>query len=1080
MKTVFALALCLVFCMCTFGGSLPNPATGGKNGGKINLLFLRGNAEISFGRPIPLDEVYVEKILERGFHITVARDFNPLSLEYLKQFNVVIWINPSPYSAGSRYIGPATWQGGLHMLTVEKNAMVLKEYVNEGGGLLINPAIEEIGMPVSAAHREILKPYGLDTECAQVRDKKHQVEFDKKHNMYVSWTESFAKHPATEGVKRIYYPGYSMRWDDNVTTLPLYPRDKAWTSLVKAMPSATVSWYRGTPYGTGHWKDAAERETPSLAVARDFGKGRVAVISISHFHLFYYPYSDKGRHAECYFGAQKGQLMESGFDDVPSDLGRLLDNIYCWLAEPGAERGMGGYDEKTGIEIAAIPEVAVENLSEVWADKDPMNTGEVRPMKILVGVRSSYSDGKGSIRDYAEAGKKAGYDIIAFTETYEKMTDAEYRKFVVECRENSDEEIFLLPGIDIEDAIGNRFLILGKDVPVRAHLLAEDESATPGRKLIWNGHMLLGMGEVLPVAARPEHKAKLREKGALPPDLYSHCVGVAIETYRMKKTVDNGLFAYRWHLFNGSIPIPVAVHEVYSPKDVETAVGTGLQCYVNADTPAHAAFYFRLSHLTAGGNPMRFYVSSGPLVKSAEIDNWQSPHWKISLSAYGDDPISEILVQDQRGLYRKIMPNETEVDVFWHGDIGAQHWFSVELADAAGGRAFMSPMRTLPERHFLRCLDRQNWFGGLHFRYLTYTGRIRKIPKTGAVISLPGVTLPATPAPRLQLKYNGPGYTITDYLWDMTLVPGGRFPGADSSPIFNVQPNKFFRGCLRHIFYQRPGSRGSMPPMIQPIVDIELLKDLKTKGLVWPVVGKATDVKIDGDFIDLAVGDRIGNIIALTPLRVSAKGDIGFASPVAGVTVPAGKKYHAEYVLVESKFPDTVRKSMGFDGTPPFTISIKQGKLDGIGVIARFSSDKHGVAGKLKGVDDDPWWSEIKRLPVWLSGVNKRWPVGLWRSDTGAIQQYGVFEGIARGRLNVLKSTDFYFGNLLTSTDSNLNLAIASEWTETNLIIEVNNPTDHEIKAVIKSPKAIAGRKQVNLEVIAPPGWCGLLNAGEK
>lgn len=75
--------------------------------------------------------------------------------------------------------------------------------------------------------------------------------------------------------------------------------------------------------------------------------------------------------------------------------------------------------------------------------------------------------------------------------------------------------------------LDNRFLIVGHNQRIRSHILTED-----GKRLMWTGHMLLGMGDVLPVAARPQRLATVRAKGALPPDLYSHCPGVAIATYR--------------------------------------------------------------------------------------------------------------------------------------------------------------------------------------------------------------------------------------------------------------------------------------------------------------------------------------------------------------------------------------------------------------------------------------------------------------------------------------------------------------------------------------------------------------------
>jgi hypothetical protein len=101
---------------------------------------------------------------------------------------------------------------------------------------------------------------------------------------------------------------------------------------------------------------------------------------------------------------------------------------------------------------------------------------------------------------------------------------------------------------------------------------------------------------------------------------------VAAATYRDGGQVDDGLFAYHWHSSNGSLPIPIAVHEIDHPEQLQRAAETGLQCFVNSNHPGRAAFYFRQGHGTAGGNPMRYYVSLGPRLDEYWIHDWQSPH----------------------------------------------------------------------------------------------------------------------------------------------------------------------------------------------------------------------------------------------------------------------------------------------------------------------------------------------------------------------------------------------------------------------------------------------------------------------
>ena len=1044
----------------------------------VDLLLLKGNAEIGFGQPIAVDPVLVEKLEAAGYRVTQARDFQPLTLETLQLFACVVWINPSPYASGMRYYGPSSWQGGIHMQTVERNAAVVREYVNSGGGLLIDLSVEEIGMGVVHSHRQLLEPYGIDTECAQVRDKQHAVLFDKvlkTYPRYMHWTEAVAENPITEGVNRIYYPGYTMRWDDNITTLPLYPKDAAWIPLVKAEESATVSWFRGTPYEKGHWKDAQERPQPVLVAARPFGQGRVAVTGLSHFMLYYYPYS-KGIHMtgnahwEANFGFQDGYLLEKGDGETPSDLGKLLVNLYGWLSEPALGKGFGGYAaDDTGARLAEIPDVPVANVGAVWAEHDPLVRGPVRPMKILVGARSAASDGKGIPAEWAQAAKAAGIDVIAFTERYEATSDDAYRRFVEECEAHSDDEVHLLPGIDVEDALGNRFLVLGKTTPIRAHLLAEDEDAPVGRHLIWTGHLLIGLGDVLPVAARPGHLATVRENGALPHELFSHVPGIAVATYDADgNLVDNGRDAYEWQLFNASQPIPVAVHELTAPEQLAAAAKTGLQCRVNSDTPAHAAHYFRQGFGSFGGNPMRYYLSSGPVFTAAGFDSWSESPWTLRLNASGDKPITQVIIRDQAGLFRRFTPENNDVDITTHGDLGRQQWLVTEVTDAAGGTAILSPMRTLPERSFIRCGDRQNWFGALHLTLINYTGRDQSLPKTGfqPAVRLPGLQLPARLAPKLNLVHAGPGWVVTDYQIDATLVPGGRPTGADNSPMFNVLPINEFEATLRYEFMMSDDPRAVTPDAIRQQISVTTRRDLVAEGDVWPVLGKV-DPAHAGDH---PVGTALGNLVLLTPLRVDAQGNLGWpATP--GATVPAGTEFKAAVAPIQPRDTVEILASMGFQGTPPYQLDLTQGTLLETAMAVRVQAHEHGIAGTITGGDMPVWRrGPMTRIPLRIDGLNPNWPCGVWYADADAIDEFGVLDGVGLARLQIDADRTFYVGNLLLCDNPDLRLAFAAPWTEDAIQVEAHNPTDAEITTTIRTPAAIAGRCRINQKVTVPAG----------
>jgi hypothetical protein len=554
--------------------------------------------------------------------------------------------------------------------------------------------------------------------------------------------------------------------------------------------------------------------------------------------------------------------------------------------------------------------------------------------------------------------------------------------------------------------------------------------------------------------------------------------------------VDDGLFAYKWHLDNATIPIPVAVHEVYSPDGVARAARTGLQTCVNGDTPRNVAGYFRQGHMSFGGNPMRYYLSSGPVPRAYDIDDWRADPWTVSLKMRGEVPITDIVVRDQRSLYRHFRPNADEAKVAWRGNQGAQHWFHVEARDADGGRAIMSPLRTLPgARAFVRCMDRQNWFSGLHFGVgVTYTGRLRSLPLDvrGAPFRVPGVRIGGRWAPKMQLTYNGPSYTVVDYLFNATVESRGRPLGADSSPIFNCRPVNEFEGNLRFWFYMGRKHRSSRPQYTVYEPSVTLRQDLAPRGDVCPVLwrvkkGAAATVFDDTKqqwtrveppaegTVELPAGAHIGGVKLLDPLHLDAHGNLGPATPEEGNKIESGTSWSAR-LLRAKKLRRPVLTALGFGGQLPYDLELTRGSLREVRFGPQVVAKAGGVAGLLSGQSDLRVLGPEQLAPIELHGGNPNWPLGLWTAADGEVHNYDYLDGVGRGRIRITRDTDFYFGSLITATSPALRLAFSEPWTKDRAVIAVHNPTDHPINATVATPSEIHGYKSVKKGVTVGPG----------
>lgn len=1047
-----------------------------------DLLLLRGNAEMNFGEQPPLDTRYQERLAESGWRVTELSERYVLTQDYLNQFHLVVYLNPSPYLGGG-YFDAAHWRSGPQLLTVRQNVETLRAYVANGGGLLIVPALEEMGVRTVESLNDLFAPYGLKTATATPRDPERQWEaarvLDRVPVLY-GWTEALAEHPVTQDLHRIYYPSYCTRWDDNYTTIPLFPLDEAWIRLVDTHPGTQSIARRGTLYDPYALEMALPGlDDPAIIVARPYGQGRIAVSGIGPFHLFYMTYDPIGQFFEANFVRIDGIAMEYGDGETPSDLHRLLDNLYRWLAEPALALGRPGLDPEQPIAPGPNPYAELDNsfyLADRWNADDPLVTGPVRPVRILVGARSAISSGEGDPVEWAEAARAAGYDVICFTETLEDIDPAAWADYVAACDAASGEDVVLLPGFDAGTDLDNRFLLIGKRTLIRPHLLSAD-----GHTLEWTGHMMLGMGDLQPVAARPERMAKPREHGALSPHLYSHLTSVAVATYnRAGDQVDDGLFAYKILAANGTHPFPVAVHEVTAPTDLHVAARSGLQNIVNSDTAANAAFFFRQSHARSGGNPDRAYVSSGPLVDFFTIKDWQANPWEIQLQAQSTAPITAVRVYDQRGLYRAFAPQTPEMELRWFGNQAVQHWFVTLLEDADGGRAILPVVRNLPRHHVVRCTDRQNFFGvGLPHMEITYTGRIRGATRGPLHAELPGVDLLAAWCPTYRFPVFGHDFIIHENVYASTLIPGGRPPAADNAPIFNEQ------SVPEYAFVRRFTSYMNRPRVLDGRlheIRINLHEPLAAQGLVWPIImrvppdtvfhipqpegGYAEGTWPDaGSYMDWPAGTVVDQTLLTVPLRAAANGAIGFPAD-EGQTFPAGHQWHAAAFPDLPKPIDQSASALGFGNTAPFSIQLEKGLLIRHEIELVFEAAAGGVWGTIEAGD----MPLLDRLPVRIQAVNPRWPVGAWRP--GEPVQAGLhFEGSAWLRLDVTRDGPFYLGHLLMADHPELMLAFASPWTDADPVsIEVTNPTEQEITATLRSAPEITDQWPVEVSITIPAG----------
>ena len=433
----------------------------------LRVLFL--------SRSITLDEQYKGELAAKGFLVDQRPLTQAMSLWEMKSYNLVIIPDfltlDEQYSVGAVDV-PDWW---------DVNLPNLRAYVQAGGGLLVTSFFNQAGEALCAALDRLLGPWGAGFKAEQIIDTGHiaQVEGmgkELKDRLLYCYTENITKHPATQGVKRVYYPVVNLRWDDCYTTPPILLYDKAWTPLVRAMAGS----YNAKADKQYEWQEPMGKDDVICAV-RSVGRGRVALLSLSSYYTFLRPYTKETSYGENNHGRIDGVILSGGDGVTPSDDGKLLENLYRWLAEPGVQAGGTGvaprppitFDTQAVLDWDTLvmppswrhrPIPAKINGQQYWDENaDPTITGELKYFKALIGVHSAYSDGKGSVAEYAAAAKKAGYSVVAFTETFEKLGGPEkWEALRQDCVKNTSESLVCLPGIDIADPEGGRYLIFGQ------------------------------------------------------------------------------------------------------------------------------------------------------------------------------------------------------------------------------------------------------------------------------------------------------------------------------------------------------------------------------------------------------------------------------------------------------------------------------------------------------------------------------------------------------------------------------------------------------------------------------------------
>lgn len=1089
-STLFALLLLVT---CTLAQAAPAPA----------VLF------VGFGPEwmVKPDEGHVKHLRDAGFQVDAVTG-DKLTWEKLKQFNVVVFYGlPAAEAAGGAFAG-----------AYKELPELVTRFVQAGGGFFNAGICATHGQ--NRVDNEWLSRWGLEVPYERFYESDPAKLFvmpSMFRHRFMLTTEIAPNHPVTAGVKALwtYDPG-------DGATLGEYPHPLKpgpdWTVLVWesatcrsiAMPNfGSISDETKEPAGTYASK-------PPLLAARNLGAGRMMASVINQSHLL-----DNGWHF-----AYDGVSFAKGNGAIPSDWEKLLVNAYRWLAEPSLASGaVGGFVAKAGEDTTSA---ALQAALRVGFDRVQFGSPTGNHYKGLIGARTAYSAGQGTVAQYVAAAKAAGYSWVVFTETYEKMTEDKWNRLVADCKAATTAEFLAMPGLDYPDQCGDRFISYGPMIGwlKPAFLATKRFGANEDMNVNYNF---------------PDTLLFELSRNKLDPHYIGHYYSVAIETYRGadQKLTENNFDQFARLQYLRYNLHPTAVHFVDAPGQVARAAQVGFQNWVRLDKLGDFGEYLtggeaRYSHVKQ--HPVRMYVSEGP-----RLEAWQGSgnalgardrylggeaiqHWQARALWSSDQPLAEVRFQNGPELLERLAPGAKSVDAVYQGFHDRMYNVIATAKDAAGRRAVSSCLIVLELRNTLvNCTDNRNIITGGDYGFSVQPPRgfemyfVRAgfgcIPYDGPILlnckdklqSLNGIT-------DTEEYFTSKDIVILDNMlkntWPMGLVAhGGKvngYPEADDLPVEDfdysvrtyrlstgrdkpelivAEPTLVFKrdlsfaeGVNRDVTFARILGGRSVPTDFQALAvgDGEKTEIKRKTGdnLAW-----AGEVK-PGQYV--AGLPALTGAVALVPLDQPllwwGMADANRLDVHAGLDLPAqvkkGDKYTARFLYVIGKFgePDTSReipellKVFGLAGPPAYQVTPEAGKVLDTRLFLTVQAENGGFSGKISQVD-----LPVDGLTVRVQGVNNNWSAGLWERGKGLLSRVGGRDGDLWANVDLSQGNDVYIGNLLTCDAPGLRL-ILLENDAKGCSFQALNSTDKPVTATVKRAEKFDRVPAFERKVTVPPG----------
>lgn len=652
---------------------------------KPAILFgsLRGPSQAG------IDLTCFKELCDKGYQVDYTMNASELTWDRIRHYNVLV----------------------LYATTGKPDfPKLVTRFLEAGGGVLLICADHTI--PTRSLVPDLEKPLDvrMPSECIEETDRARLGALTQASRAVpIAWTENVAPSPISEGVKGMWYPPGM--------TSPVVP-GKEWQVVVRASATARSKPSRWLDTATADelnsvfWRKTPE-SAPAFVVLRPFKAGRVVLIN--QWRQF-----TVGAGTRFIYNRE---VLSKGIDGKPSDMGRLIENSYNWLAEPSLASGaVGGYTTKpeTLVPPNLRPNARQQFEYTFWYWEYQVAEWHRPPQyapvfKGLIGARTALSSGKGTVAEYAAAARKAGLDFVIFLEDFATLSREDLRTLEAECKKHGNERLALIPGYSIPTNIGCRLMLIGTN-PVYP---PEDVRTGPDKKVFdlqptdpktgkFRGYNGPSFGWLLGTWHTSTRDAGYYHLTGDPSwmqmyDLRLYAL-VALRYYSGGKLIEDVSDQYPITA-QGTLPgQPVCVNEVSSPDELIREVASG-----NALTYAQARSLDRLMpdalRWTGQYDGLNPFISDGPIihawpfcyrVMTAGSENFVvAPNVMASgIDVSAEKGLKEVRIYDGARLFRRFklggVKSWREM-LLLNGTI--QRNLVLVAEDTAGGRAISNPRR---------------------------------------------------------------------------------------------------------------------------------------------------------------------------------------------------------------------------------------------------------------------------------------------------------------------------------------------------------------------------------------------------